>query len=203
MPLAAVMSLHAVRLPDAGQPPVEAEGTIVARVKAGDPQAFRTLFERWAPRVRRFLRGLLQDGAAVDDATQECFVRAHRLIGGLRDDGGFVGWLFGIARLVAFEQRRALRRGAGVQPPESADPRPSPEALLLGREGDRLLAEALAVLDPERRAALLLRIDHDLDYPEIAAAMGWPLSKVKNEIHRGRQIMRGRLAAYLALGGQG
>jgi RNA polymerase sigma-70 factor (ECF subfamily) len=199
MAIPAVISLHAVRLPETE--PAAVELTLVARVRGGDPQAFRTLFERWAPRVRRFLRGLLQDAAAVDDATQECFVRAHRLIAGLRDDAGFVGWLFGIARLVAFEQRRALRRGAGPQPPDTVDPRPSPEALLLGSEGDRLLAEALAALDPERRAALLLRIDHDLGYEEIAAAMGWPLSKVKNEIHRGRQIMRGRLAAYL--GGQG
>jgi RNA polymerase sigma-70 factor (ECF subfamily) len=203
MAMAAVIAMRAVRLPDDDQPcaPAGGERAVVARVRAGDPQAFRTLFDRWAPPVRRFLCRMLHNEAAADEATQECFVRAHRLIGGLRDENGFVGWLFGIARLVALEQRRALRRVSDASPPELPDPRPSPEALLLGWEGDRLLAQALATLEPERRAALLLRIDQGLGYEEIATAMGWSVAKVKNEIHRGRQTMRGQLAAYL--GGQG
>jgi RNA polymerase sigma-70 factor (ECF subfamily) len=193
----AVIALNAMRLPDDQAPPPSLEVALVARVRAGDPRAFRNLFERWAPRVRRFLRSMLHDVNEVDEATQECFVRAHRLIGGLRNDGGFAGWLFGIARLVALEQRRARRRATPAPPPETADPAPSPEALVLGSEGDRLLAEALAELDPDRRAALLLRIEHGLGYEEIATAMGWSVAKVKNEIHRGRQNMRLRLADYL------
>ena len=63
---------------------------------------------------------------------------------------------------------------------------PSPEGVLLGAEADAKLTAALAELGDERRAALLLRIDHGLDYDQIAEVMGWPLSKVKNEIHRAR-----------------
>ena len=74
---------------------------------------------------------------------------------------------------------------------------PGPEAALLGAEADRLLAEALGTLSEERRTALLLRIDHGLGYPEIAAALGWTLAKVKNEIHRSRLLLRERLGAYL------
>ena len=64
-------------------------------------------------------------------------------------------------------------------------------------EADRVLATALQSLSEDRRAALLLRIDHDLGYGDIATAMGWPLQKVKNEIHRARLQLREQLLPYL------
>ena len=42
-----------------------------------------------------------------------------------------------------------------------------------------------------------MRIDHGIDYDEIAEVMGWPLSKVKNEIHRARLTLRTRLSKYV------
>jgi RNA polymerase sigma-70 factor (ECF subfamily) len=67
----------------------------------------------------------------------------------------------------------------------------------MAREADRLLASPLGCLDEERRAALLLRIDHGLDYDEIRNVMGWSLAKVKNEIHRARLELRSRLEKYI------
>lgn len=187
--------------------PVPIDRAVVARARSGDPRAFRLVFERYAPPVRRFLRGLLRDAGATDEATQETFVRAYRQLGGLREEERLGPWLLGIARNVAFEQLRLRRRyqqsgpASGGGAVESADPAPSPEARLLGGESDRVLTVALEALSDERRAALLLRIDHGLGYQEIAAAMGWSIPKVKNEIHRGRLELRERLSRYL--GGEG
>src|SRR5947207_15873711 len=120
MAVAAVVALNAMRFSGDDAAPRSGSTDLVAGVRAGDPQAFRTLFERWAPPVRRFLAGMLRDRAAADEPTQECFVRAHRQIGGQRDDTGFDGWLFGIARLVAMDQRRAPRRATDL--PAAAEP---------------------------------------------------------------------------------
>ena len=60
-----------------------------------------------------------------------------------------------------------------------------------------MLEGALEQLSADRRAALLMRLDHGLGYGDIAEAMGWPLQKVKNEIHRARLQLRERLAEYL------
>jgi RNA polymerase sigma-70 factor (ECF subfamily) len=60
-----------------------------------------------------------------------------------------------------------------------------------------MLAAALGELGEERRAALLLRIDHGLGYDEIAAQLGWPPAKVKNEIHRARLELRAVLGKYI------
>ena len=175
------------------------EVALVERARAGDEKAFRLIFDRHAPAVRRFLHDLLRDGESADEGTQEVFVRAHGRLGSLRDDEKLQPWLFGIARHVFHETLRARRARARspVAADETVDHRPTPEGALMGREADALLSDALSQLSEERRAALLLRIDHGLDYEEIRTIMGWSMAKVKNEIHRARLELRSRLEKYV------
>jgi RNA polymerase sigma-70 factor (ECF subfamily) len=187
-------------VPSQAAAPVALESVLVARARGGDPQAFRALFDRHAPSIRRFLRDLLGDAEAADEAAQETFVRAFSSLSSAKNSDRLAPWLFGIARHVFHEQLRARRRrmlAAGDEAPEIADAAPSPEAVLMHREADQLLARALADLSEERRAALLLRIDHGLDYEEIREVTGWSLAKVKNEIHRARLELRARLSKYV------
>src|SRR2546430_7257245 len=148
--------------PEAPETPEPIDRGLAQRAAHGDANAFRRLFERHAPPVRRFLGDLLRDDAAADEATQETFVRAHARLPTLRECDKLATWLFGIARLVALEELRARRRHPIAPPPEHdcADCALSPEGLLIAREADRLLAGALDQLEEERRAALLLRLDH-------------------------------------------
>jgi RNA polymerase sigma-70 factor (ECF subfamily) len=167
---------------------------------------FRAVYDAHARPVRRFLGDLLRDDAAADEATQETFVRAHARLPTLQQGDRVLPWLFGIARNVFYEELRARRRhlrsielgSSGTDGPrEEPDRAPSPEGQLLGAEADAQLAAALGELADERRAALVLRLDHGLDYDQIAEVMGWPLSKVKNEIHRARLTLRSRLSKYV------
>ncbi|MHB8872878.1 MAG: RNA polymerase sigma factor [Myxococcaceae bacterium] len=182
----------------------------VRKAQGGDPEAFRAIFERYAPSVRRFLKDLLRDVAAADEATQETFVRAHSRLSSLSESHRLAGWLFGIARNVFFEHRRARWAGPfagqdeGDEGPEvvrAVLPAPNPEAVLLRRELAGELEAALGRIRESRRAALLLRVDHGLGYEEIALALGWTLPKVKNEIHRARLELRVMLAGHLGGGG--
>src|SRR5579872_4206344 len=81
-------------LPQAMLVPIE--GALVRRAREGDAKAFRQIFERHAPPVRRFLLDLLGDVAAADEATQETFVRAHGRLSTVRDTDKLLSWLFGI-----------------------------------------------------------------------------------------------------------
>jgi RNA polymerase sigma-70 factor (ECF subfamily) len=175
------------------------EEELLSRARAGEGEAFRVIFDREAPGVRRFLGDLLRDDAAADEGTQETFVRAHQRLSTLSEAVKLQGWLMGIARMVFMEQLRRKRRDGPRldDEPVQIDRAPTPEAALLSGEADKVLLVALADLSTERRAALLMRIDHDLGYGEIAEAMGWTLQKVKNEIHRARLQLRARLATYL------
>lgn len=178
------------RDPEAASPPLAATAL-----------DFRAIYDEHARAVRRFLGDLLRDDGAADEATQETFVRAHARLATLRAEDRVLPWLFGIARNVFYEELRARKRHLRSidedERDDAPDHAPSPEGVLLGAEADAKLADALGALGEERRTALVLRIDHGLDYDEIANVMGWPLSKVKNEIHRARLILRERLAKYV------
>ena len=198
---AASLRVEVLRARDSGS-----EEELLSRAQAGDAEAFRVIFDRQSPGVRRFLGDLLRHDSAADEATQETFVRAWHRLSTLQQADKLQGWLLGIARMVFLEQLRRKRRDGPSPEPEAAplqiDCGPTPEAMLLSGEADRMLAGALADLSQERRTALLMRLDHGLGYGDIASAMGWPLQKVKNEIHRARLQLRERLAGYLGEGAQ-
>jgi len=200
----ATEQLAGVRASEAGRRAVSIEHALVMRAQRGDPRAFRMIFDRHAVNVRRFLFDLLRDAHAADEATQETFVRAHSALSGLREDAKLRSWLLGIARNVFYERlRQRKRRGYAAELTDEVSARldvgnaPSPEDQLLRREADEMLGRALAAITEERRAALLLRLDHGLGYNEIATTMGWNLAKVKNEIHRARLQLRASLEQYL------
>ncbi len=172
---------------------------------AVEPRRARTtaLYAAHGARVHRFLRDLLGDAALAADATQETFVRAFRQIDAFDATRAAIPWLLGIARNVSLEVRRARMRRERVIVRDGLDVRAqdaaaagSPETELIGREAVRVVGAALEQLSEERRAMLLLRLDHGLAYEEIARVMGFSLSKVKVEIFRAREILRATLEEY-------
>lgn len=161
------------------------------------------LFSQHAPRVQRFLRDVLRDDALAWDATQETFARAFGHLAQLRDPDGAVAWLFGVARNVSRELRRSRFRAGRVITQESGELERAPartgacpEAHYLDHEALRVVDAALVRLSEDRRAVLLLRLDHGLSYDAIATLMGWSLAKVKIEIFRAREVLRATMDEY-------
>jgi RNA polymerase sigma-70 factor, ECF subfamily len=172
--------------------------TTVSWPADGDSDAMRALYDRFAPAVRRFLLALVRDRAAAEDALQETFTRAIDRVSTLHEGDRVAPWLFGIARNVSLEHRRRRRRDgdAGGRDGVEVGHGRTPEAAMLGEETARVVERALTAMSEDRRAALLLRVDHGLPYEDIAAAMGWTLSKAKIEVHRARLSVRAHLDGY-------
>ncbi len=163
----------------------------------------RLLYDRLAPAIHRFLRDVLRDDALAADATQETFVRAFANPQVLADPERARPWLFGVARNVSLELRRArLRRSRVItEAPDAVrerapSPHGCPEGACIEREEVALLDRALGELSEDRRAMLVLRLDHELSYEEIATAMGFSLAKVKVELHRARELLRAKLEEH-------
>ena len=192
--------LHLLKRPQPITPETPDEA-LVRRAQANESAAFKALFERHVVSVRRFLRDLLRQGDQADDATQETFARAHAQLQKLGDHDRFKPWILGIARNVAFEARRVRQYEPmgddddGI--PAAVIPSPDPESVLLDAELEKHFTEALTHLSEHRRAALLMRLDHGLSYDDIAAAFGWSIPTVKNEIHRARLKLRAHLLPHL------
>lgn len=170
---------------------------------ACDQATLVSMYADLAPRVHRFLRDLLGDATVASDAAQETFVRAFRRVDDLPRTTRLVPWVFGVARFVALETRKARGRDRRVIDDRTAADdcatdthARTPEDALLDREAVAVVERALRLLPEERRAALLLRCDHGLAYDEIAPLMGWSLSKTKVEIFRAREVLRATLQEY-------
>lgn len=179
----------------------ETSGPLVSHPDVAEG-AIPAIFDRHVPTVRRFLIGRLKDTTAADDATQETFARALTRLPTLREHDKLVPWLLGIARLVSFEHKRGAARFVPLPVEEELQPAArDPESELAGRQTEQAVSRALLELSRDRREALLMRVEHELGYEEIARSMGWTIPKVKNELHRARLQLRSILALTLcALG---
>jgi RNA polymerase sigma-70 factor, ECF subfamily len=177
---------------------------LLPRVRDDDAchERLAALYAEHGVRIHRFLRDLLGDGTLASDATQETFVRAYRKLDEIDPGARVAPWLFGIARNVSLELRRARSRAGRTfisgPLPEDVAGFGSPESEALGKEALRIVAVALDRLSEERRAMLLLRLDHGLAYEDIAKAMSCSLAKVKVEIFRAREVLRATMAEYEA-----
>ena len=172
------------------------ERDLIERCRAGDPdhEAFRLLYERHAPELRRFLRRMVGEPAAADDALQETFVRAYRALDAFDALRPLRPWLFGIARRSAIEALRrrqsAAKLGALVdEPPVEA----RADERLLGDEARELVQAAVGALSPEHREVVLLRLAHGLRLEEVATALEVTERTVRNRLRAAAVLLEREL----------
>lgn len=151
---------------------------LVGRARDGEAAAFGVLYDRLAPDVQRFLAN--QEGGLgrhhVEDAVQETFLRLHRLLPEVDPARPLRPYALGVARRVGLElgRRVARRQTAAVEPDSLPGGLHVPdEASRLERE--RLVRRALAALDPEPRAVLVLRLVNGLGMQELADSLSCSL----------------------------
>jgi RNA polymerase sigma-70 factor (ECF subfamily) len=162
----------------------------VDAARDGDQEAFRQLFERYAPPLSRYARARLGDEGLAEDALQGVFLVVWRKIGDFRylheHEGSFVGWLFAIARRVVAEQARA-RTSIPVPVEERSEPSTTFEDGVLDRDE---LVRRLRTLPEGQREVLVLRFIVGLGATEVAESTGKSEARVKELQHRGLSRLR-------------
>jgi RNA polymerase sigma factor (sigma-70 family) len=175
-----------------------ADNAIVRRALS-EPEAFSELFDRYADDVYRYaVRRLGRD--AAEDVMAETFTVAFARRGRFdlsRPDAR--PWLLGIAtNLIRGYRRTEVRRWRAMARTvaavgEELDP-DRVTARLTAEAARGKLAAALAHLSADQRDALLLHAWAELDYAQIAEALGVPVGTVRSRLHRARAMLRDALA---------
>ncbi|HET9223298.1 MAG TPA: sigma factor, partial [Roseiflexaceae bacterium] len=76
----------------------EGESALIARAKAGDPDAISGLYERYAPQIRRYIASRLGDPILAEDICGDVFVKVLESLDRYEDRGWpFSAWLYRIA----------------------------------------------------------------------------------------------------------
>ncbi|SNT65605.1 RNA polymerase sigma-70 factor, ECF subfamily [Asanoa hainanensis] len=168
-----------------------------ARVRAGDPDAFRELFDEHARSVYNHGFRLTGSWSVAEEVVSLTFLEAWRL----RDrvdgdgDGSLRPWLLGIATNVARNVRRAARRydvALARLPAPRAVPDLAEEVTdrLADQERITALRAALSALRAPEREVLALCVFAGLDYAEAAQALGVPLGTVRSRLSRARKRLQ-------------
>jgi RNA polymerase sigma-70 factor, ECF subfamily len=154
---------------------------------------FSEIYERYALEVHRFALYLSGNRALAEDLTSETFVHALCARSDLRV-GTVKAYLFAIARNL---YRDFLTRHRNMVPstelPERADPVPGPDLTAESRETFSNVLQAIQRLPEIEREALVLAIDQELSYEQIAVILGCSVAAVKVRVHRARLKLRAEL----------
>jgi len=164
--------------------PPSADSTVelVERAKAGDRDALDRLFARFLPGLRRWASGRLprwsRDMMDTDDLVQETVSRAVKIIDRFesRHEGALQAYLRqAVMNRIRDEVRRTKRMPMAMSlTDDHADRTASPLDTAIGHEAVERYEAALARLRPEDREAVVVRIEMDGTYQDVAQALGKP-----------------------------
>lgn len=168
------------------------DAELIARTRAGDPDAFGALVSRYYDACWRFAYHMLGERADAEDVVQESFLRAYLAIARYDERDQFRGWLF---RILTNQCRNALtsrsrRTRRFVQDEVAIERAPAPLSAIAPGVEDAVLSRALAQLDPHQREALLLKYAEGLEYTEMSAMTGVGESALKMRVKRGVERLR-------------
>jgi RNA polymerase sigma-70 factor, ECF subfamily len=174
---------------------------LVARVAAGDRNAFGELVERHHRRLLRVCERLLGDAEEARDAVQEVFLKVMVKAGGFRPKALVSTWLYRVAvnHCLNVLRRRRLRRWVSLSaaedddavaaPPEPAEERADPHRELDARRRWGVVHRAINGLPPSQRAVLVLARFEELSYKEIAETLGITLGAVESRLFRAMRAL--------------
>lgn len=159
----------------------------------GDVEAFRCLFDHYAPRLKAFMMRQGTDAATAEELAQETLLTVWRkasLYAG--DKGSAATWIFTIARNLRIDR---LRREVPWQElpqghEESPSSDPTPDEQVLGLEEQDSIRAALATLPPDQRDVVQLSFVDGLSHSEIAERLALPIGTVKSRMRLAYQKLR-------------
>lgn len=183
------------------------------RAEDKQEEEFEQLFERYYRPVNYFFANRGFSSEECRDLTQETFLGAFRGMARFRRDASVETWLFTIAGNVwrnTLRSRSAGKREArelslaalidsGEQISEAhriagGSRHRGPLDNTLADERLRLLREALDSLPAKMRRCLILRLDRDMKYREIAAVMQVSIDTVKSQLFQAKERLKAKLA---------
>lgn len=159
--------------------------------------SFDDIYRLERPKLVRVAYLIVRSQHVAEELVHDGFLRLHQNLDTVESPGGFLHtavvrlcltWLKRrdmerdrLRRLPADEERSTASGGHGAAAPPSVE------------DGDELW-NALAHLDPDRRAVLVLRFYEDLPYEQIAEIVECPIGTVRSRLHRGLADLRKELS---------
>lgn len=195
---------------------------LVARLRAGDEEAFAAMLDAWSGGMLRLARSWVSSTASAQDVVQETWLAVVGGIAGFEGRSSLRTWVFRILVNAARARSRAEGRevawsfapteedlGPTVDPSRfrSQDPWkghweafparwPAPEQLATDNEVMAELERAVEALPPRQRVVIALRDVDGHTAAEVCEILAISEGNQRVLLHRARASVRGRLEAF-------
>lgn len=187
---------HQVAVPP-GETRIEAadarpEDDLVRRAIRRDRQAFAALYDLTVDRVYRHIAYRTSGRADAEDLTQQVYLQAWRAIDRYRPRGApFVAWLLTIAHNVVVSHYRRRRDSVALGDDlvirDLAD---QPDEALSRDQDQDEVREAVSRLKPDQQQVIMMRFVDELEYSDVAAALGKSEGAIRVIQHRALHELR-------------
>ncbi len=172
----------------------------IRRAQQGDEAAWTALARTHQEAVFRLAYLLTGDADDARDVAQETFVRAWRALGGFDDARPLRPWLLRIAKNLALNRRRSLRRylaalGRWRQAAPAANAVDEPETQQAAQERAESTWRAVQQLSPRDQEVVYLRYFLEQSVAETGQALGVAEGTVKSRTHRALARLRNVIEA--------
>jgi len=166
----------------------------LARIREGDADAFRLLFDAHLDRVMRFMRRHSRSRTEAEDLTQAFFLRIWEKRGLIDPERSVEAFLFTVAHhLVVDHLRRTARRvdPAAALPDDGVrSDAPLPDAWMAHRQLEDVYHRAIVAMPPRRRDVFTLSREEGLSHQQIAQRLGISVRTVENHMSAALQSLR-------------
>jgi RNA polymerase sigma-70 factor (ECF subfamily) len=185
--------------------PLSGEEQLIARVRAGDEQAFKALYLAHHEALWRFAYGYVQSREVAEELVQDVFLALWNARAGWEVRTRVRAWLYTAVRHQALNHLRHERLTVSIL--SAGNGRPGAAVLAMGepaqdahealeaRELDDVVQLALDGLPERRRIAMTLRWKHDFSALEIAQVLGTTPEAVRVLLTRARQELSALLGS--------
>jgi len=167
-----------------------------------EKESFETIYKSYYSRVYYFFIKENVDEEVARELAQDVFLRVHQNWTEFRGETTFKGWLKIVTNSVWSNylrgQKTNKRKGKTVKPEdwnavEDRKPSPDPEKSVIKKELLELLSHTINTLPAKTKAALKLRVYHDLKYHEIAAILKVSVDTVKSQLNQAKRMLMQKL----------
>jgi RNA polymerase sigma-70 factor (ECF subfamily) len=180
---------------------------LVKRCQKGDSEAFDELVTRYRTRIFGMIYNMVHNEQDAWDLAQDSFLKAWKSIGRFRGQSSFYTWIYRIVTNVTIDWLRKKQvKGTGAEFDDAIqlkeiDPaaRTAPKADALPHkrmERQEIRARidaAIQQLSPEHRAVILMKETEDMQYHEIAEALGCSIGTVMSRLFYARKKLQNLL----------
>ena len=180
---------------------------LVKQCQTGNTEAFDQLVTRYRTRVFAMIYNMVHNEQDAWDLAQDSFVKAWKSIGRFRGRSSFYTWIYRIVMNVTIDWLRKKQvKGAGaefndaiqlreIEPASRTVPKadPLPHERMERSEIRARIDNAIAQISPEHRAVILMKEIEEMQYHEIAEALGCSIGTVMSRLFYARKKLQNLL----------